>query len=245
MIIPNRSIIFISVILLIARVMASILAPSEEAVQIDPSFILDDVVPSSFKGWMVDPSVSIIQPNEEGDLKSRVYDQTISRGYRDEGGNLVMLVVAFGHNQSDTLQIHRPEICYVANGFKIISNNRHDIKLTSYTGVLIPSLRLVTLSSNRPEIVTYWTRVGDKLPTSNLSRQYEKLKYGLSGKIPDGVLVRVSTISDKPEEAYEFQDKFINDLVDVIDEENLEFFLGPLAKAYKKNNNAIDENAPD
>ena len=183
---------------------------------------------------MIDPSVSVIEPNEEGDLKSRVYDQTISRGYRDEDDNLVMVVVAYGHNQSDALQLHRPEICYVANGFKIISNFRHDVKLTSYAGISIPSLRLVTLSSNRPEIVTYWTRVGEMLPTSNLRRQYEKLKYGLSGKVPDGVLVRVSTISVKPEEAYDIHDKFINDLLGVVDEKNLEFFLGPLVKADKK-----------
>lgn len=245
MTIPSRSIIFISVILLIARVVASVLAPSEETGQIDSNFILGDIVPSNFKGWTIDPTIRIVQPNEEGDLKSRVYDQTIARGYRDESGNLVMVVVAYGHNQSDALQLHRPEVCYVANGFKIISKSRHDIKIASYPGVLIPSLRLVTLSSNRPEIVTYWTRVGDKLPTSNLSRQYEKLKLGLSGKIPDGVLVRVSTISDKPEEAYEFQDKFINDLIDVIDEESLEFFLGPLAITDKKNSNAIDGNTAE
>lgn len=245
MIKPSRSIIFITGVLLIARVVASILAPSEETGQIGSNFILNDIVPSNFNGWVIDPSVRVIQPNEEGDLKSRVYDQTLSRGYRDEGGNLVMVVIAYGHNQSDALQLHRPEVCYVANGFKIISNKRYDVKLTSYSGISIPSLRLVALSSNRPEIVTYWTRVGDKLPTSNLRRQYEKLKYGLSGKIPDGVLVRVSTISDKPEEAYELQDKFINDLIDIIDKENLEFFLGPLIETGKKNSKVINENTPD
>ena len=208
---------------------------------IEASFLLNEIIPTSFNGWTLDPSIVTVQPNEEGDLKSRIYDQDVSRGYRDESGNLIMLVVAYGHNQSDTLQLHRPEVCYVANGFKIISTIRHDVRLSAIPDALIPSLRLVTASSIRPEIVTYWTRVGNSLPTSNLSRQYEKLKFGLSGNIPDGVLVRVSTISDEPEEAYKVHDKFINDMLDVIDEKNLEFFLGPIINNDKNKDKHISE----
>ena len=247
---PSRTIIYLSALMLVARLLANILEPSQEY-GVGPGsdsdenfFILEDVVPSSFGDWNLDPSINIIQPNEEGDLKSRVYDQTISRGYRDENGYLIMLVIAYGHNQSDSLQLHRPEVCYVANGFRIVSNEQQDVKLAPYFDILLPSLRLVTVSSERPEIVTYWTRVGNSLPTSNLSRQYEKLKFGLSGNIPDGVLVRVSSISDAPEAAYEIHDKFINDLLGVIDEKNLEFFIGPLAQNVKNSlkNTPIDKN---
>ena len=233
---PSRTIIYISLFMLVALLLANAMAPSKEY-SVGPGsasgenfFILEDVVPASFKGWNLDPAISIIQPNEEGDLKSRVYDQTISRGYRDENGYLIMLVIAYGHDQSDSLQIHRPEVCYVANGFRIVSNEQRDVKLTSYFDASLPSLRLITVSSFRPEIVTYWTRVGNSLPTSNLSRQYEKLKFGLSGNIPDGVLVRVSSITEEPEAAYNMHNKFINDLIDAIDEKNLKFFIGPLVQ---------------
>lgn len=241
---PSRPILYISVVIIVARILASAMSPSEEtgisSVSKEDAFILSDVVPSNFKGWILDPSINIIEPNEEGDLKSRIYDQNIARGYRDENGSLIMLVIAYGHNQSDALQLHRPEVCYVANGFEIISNDRQDVKLTSYHDVLLPSLRLVTMSSQRSEIVTYWTRVGNSLPTSNLSRQYEKLKFGLAGNIPDGVLVRVSSISDEPEASYKFHDKFINDLIEVIDEEQLNLFLGPIMQGGKSN--LIDTN---
>lgn len=241
---PIRSIIYISAVIIVARILAGVMSPSEEATigigHKENIFILSEVVPTNFKGWILDPSINVIQPNEEGDLKSRVYDQNIARGYRDENGSLIMLVIAYGRNQSDALQLHRPEVCYIANGFKIISNDPQDVKLTSYYDALLPSLRLVTISSSRSEIVTYWTRVGNSLPTSNLSRQYEKLKYGLAGNIPDGVLVRVSSISNEPNLAYEIHDKFINDLIEVIDEEQLKFFLGPLVQDVK--NNLIDTN---
>lgn len=242
---PSRPIIYVSVLMIVARILAIVMAPSQE---VDTrqgfeksDFNLSEVVPSSFKGWNLDPAISIIQPNEEGDLKSRIYDQNIARGYRDENGSLIMLVIAYGHNQSDTLQLHRPEVCYVANGFKIVSNDRQDVNLTSYSDALLPSLRLVTVSSNRSEIVTYWTRVGNSLPTSNLSRQYEKLKFGLAGNIPDGVLVRVSSISNEPAAAYKTHDKFINDLIEVIDEKHLEFFLGPLIYSSKDNFKDVNE----
>lgn len=242
---PSRPIIYISVVMIVASIFANVMSPSGES-GIGPdshenAFVLSDVVPLNFKGWKLDPAISIIQPNEEGDLKSRVYDQNISRGYRDEKGYLIMLVVAYGRNQSDALQIHRPEVCYVANGFKIISNDRQDVKLTSYFDASLPSLRLVTKSSNRSEIVTYWTRVGNSLPTSNLSRQYEKLKFGLAGNIPDGVLVRISSISNEPEAAYKIHDKFINDLIEVVDEKRLEFFLGPIMHSSKDDFKDVNE----
>ncbi len=240
MIFPSRTIIYISVFMIGARILAIVLSPSQDGVSglgsgsDEQAYILNEVVPTSFNGWKLDPSINTIQPNEEGDLKSRIYDQNISRGYRDKNGYLIMLVVAYGRNQSDSLQLHRPEVCYVANGFRIVSNEQQDVKLISYFDASLPSLRLVTVSSYRSEIVTYWTRVGNSLPTSNLSRQYEKLKFGLSGNVPDGVLVRVSSISDEPEAAYKMHDKFINDLIDVIDEKTLKLFIGPLVH-YDKN----------
>lgn len=229
---PSQAIIWISISLIVARIFATALTPTENTSLSKAGFILEEVVPTSIKGWKLDPTMNIIQPNEGGSLRDKVYDQTISRGYRDKNGYLIMLVIAYGRNQSDTLQLHRPEVCYVANGFKIISNERRDIKLDVYGTVSLPSRGLYTRSSFRPEVVSYWTRVGDTLPTSNLSRQYEKLKFGLSGRIPDGLLVRVSSISDKPHEAFKMHDMFINDLLEVINPEDINLFLGQVSKEF-------------
>ena len=227
MMLPSRTIIYICVVMMTAFVLAIVLTPKNEPQASEAEFVLEEVVPTSFGRWNLDPSIRVIEPNEEGNLSSRVYDQSISRGYRNENGYLIMLVVAYGHNQSDALQLHRPEVCYVANGFTIISNDRSDVQLANIDE-LVPSRRLYTRSGYRAEPVTYWTRVGDDLPTTNFGRQFEKLKYGLSGNIPDGVLVRVSSISEEPEDAYKIHDAFINDLLSTIETKDLEFFLGAL-----------------
>ena len=239
---PMRPILIISLAIIAARIIASIMTPTHVSAPFSQDYTLEDMVPKTFKGWALDPTISTIQPNEEGSLQNRIYDQSIARGYRDENGYLIMLVIAYGHNQSDMLQLHRPEVCYVANGFKIISNNRQDIPLTNYPDTSVPSRRLHTWSSIRSEPVTYWTRIGNSLPTSTLSRQVEKLMFGLSGSIPDGILVRVSSISDKPQDAYKMHDRFINDLLGAIEEKNINLFLGQLTQNFTNiNDTKIDE----
>ena len=225
---PARPILYISALLIFARIIAGMMTPTIIAAPFQEDYTLEEMIPKSFKDWTLDASISPVQPNEEGSLIDRVYDQSISRGYRNESGALIMLVIAYGQNQSDMLQLHRPEVCYVANGFKIVSNHRQDILLIDRENLLVPGRRLHTKSGERSEPVTYWTRIGDALPTSTLSRQLEKLMFGLSGRIPDGILVRVSSISNQPGDAYQAHDHFINDLLKSIDEKNLNLFLGPI-----------------
>jgi hypothetical protein len=40
--------------------------------------------------------------------------------------------------------------------------------------------------------------------------------YGLSGQIPDGMLVRVSTIDANDAGAYRVQDRFVNQMLDAL-----------------------------
>jgi hypothetical protein len=45
----------------------------------------------------------------------------------------------------------------------------------------------------------------------------QRLAYGLSGKIPDGMLVRVSTIQTDEQRAYQLQDRFVGQLLEALD----------------------------
>lgn len=49
----------------------------------------------------------------------KLYSQTLTRTYINNDGYRIMLSVAYGENQlsSDVTQVHRPEFCYVAQGF--------------------------------------------------------------------------------------------------------------------------------
>ena len=52
-------------------------------------------------------------------LEATIYNQEASRGFVDPEGHVVMLMVAYGESQSDRLQLHHPEVCYTAQGFRV------------------------------------------------------------------------------------------------------------------------------
>ena len=51
----------------------------------------------------------------------------------------------------------------------------------------------------------------DSLSLENLQEQIEQLRYGLLGEIPDGMLVRVSSLNRDSKNPFALQARFIND----------------------------------
>jgi hypothetical protein len=74
-------------------------------------------------------------------------------------------------------------------------------------------------------------RVGDDNPRTQLGRLMVKLRLGLVGEIPDGLLVRISTISADHDAAFKVQADFIRALLLAIAPPNREFVVGALAPA--------------
>lgn len=171
---------------------------------------LEQVFPQHFGDWKIDTTVVPLEVSPE--LKAKVastYDQTLSRTYIDAQGYRIMLSVAYGGNQSsDSTQVHRPEFCYSAQGFTI-SNGHNDT--ISIDGHMLPIRRLLAINGARIEPISYWVTVGNEATQPGLGRKILQLRYGLSGKVPDGLLVRVSSIDDNPE-AYKKQNQFIIEL---------------------------------
>ncbi len=50
-------------------------------------------------------------------------------------------------------------------------------------------------SVERTEQLIYWTRIAREFPESWLDQRLTVIRSNLAGRIPDGVLVRISTIS--------------------------------------------------
>ena len=69
------------------------------------------------------------------------------------------------------------------------------------------------MNAERQEFITYWTRIGQALPTSGGEQRSVKLRNAMAGLIPDGVLTRVSTLADDPAKAFASNQKFIADLL--------------------------------
>ena len=125
-----------------------------------------------------------------------------------------MLSLAYGRNQHKGMITHRPEICYPAQGFKLdggVSDGTIDIH-----GKPLPVKRLVAAMGPRTEPITYWVMVGDEVTEFGYPHRWVALRYGLKGQIPDGVLVRISSIGADNNKAFALQDSFIRDLLSAI-----------------------------
>jgi EpsI family protein len=77
----------------------------------------------------------------------------------------------------------------------------------------VPVRRLYATNSARHEPITYWITVGDKATESGAKAKLAQLRYGLSGTVPDGILVRVSSIDTDTAAAYTLQQKFVSELL--------------------------------
>ncbi|MGQ5701986.1 exosortase-associated protein EpsI, V-type [Sandaracinobacteroides sp. A072] len=190
---------------------------------------LEKLVPLSFEGWEVTPSNAMILPEAaEGSLADQLYSQTVSRLYVAPDKIPVMLVIAYGNTQSDLLQLHRPEACYVAVGFQISGSERVEIPLRG--DARLPARQLIATSNDRTEPILYWTRIGDYLPTSGNEQRVMKLRSEMRGVIADGVLVRMSTVGDPTPEAFASLRAFAGAMLAAMEDDALSTLIGrPLA----------------
>jgi len=139
----------------------------------------------------------------------------------------VMLLLAYGSSQSGMLQIHRPEICYPASGFHLTETQVTSIPLSA--GRAVASRSFTANSDTRVEQVLYWTRIGDLVPTSWVSQRLAVVRSNLQGQIPDGLLVRLSTVSDDVEHALATLKKFARAMIETMPLERRRMLIGPIA----------------
>jgi EpsI family protein len=121
-----------------------------------------------------------------------------------------MLSIAYGGDQSDSMAVHKPEVCYPSQGFHITKQTNTTLETGFHP---VPVVRLVAVQNTRVEPITYWIIIGDKVLASGTGRKIEQLKYGLTGKVPDGLLFRVSSITTDENTAFSEQAGFINELL--------------------------------
>ncbi len=175
---------------------------------------LDDFVPKSFGSWRMEESEGVIAPQEENTLAARLYNQTVSRVYVPPEGVPIMLLIAYGNTQSDTLQLHRPEVCYPAFGFEVRDSRPASFPIAG--GAAIPGRTLIAMSPGREERISYWTRIGEYLPVDNDEQRRMRFRTALAGIIPDGVLVRISNTLPDDGPAFALNARFITDFVKAV-----------------------------
>jgi EpsI family protein len=204
--------------------LTGVLTPRIKLAETQARFSLAQMIPPAFGEWQVDATLVPLTPDpERQSMLEKIYDQTLSRTYVNRAGQRVMLSIAYGGDQSKALQLHLPEVCYVAQGFDMLKSS--DGQLATSYGAL-PVRRLVARQNSRNEPITYWITIGDKAIKSGIEQKIQRFAYGLSGKIPDGMLVRVSTIQANEFDAYRVQDRFVADMLAALDGKDRVRLLG-------------------
>ena len=152
--------------------------------------VLDAWMPDTVGRYAAAQSSAIVLPPSD-DLESRLYDNLVTRVYAAPDGPPIMLLIAYSSTQDGMLQVHRPEFCYEAAGFELTPTTR--IGLSDRSGRSIGGNAFSGTSPDRLEQVIYWTRIGSAFPQSWTQQRLAVMDENLHGRIPDGLLGRVST----------------------------------------------------
>lgn len=206
---PKRN-IWLLLAMLFTAAAAFGLTPRHKIAEHNPMPKLADLIPQQFGQWKAVKAINhIVDPGQKA-LLDRLYEQQLSRTYENPQGYRIMLSIAYGGNQRDELELHKPEICYVAQGFVLQDKQKTSLPIAEN---FIPLTRLRTNMGNRAEPVTYWVTIGDTVVNNGYAKKFVEIKYGLFGKIPDGVLTRISSIDDDSNQAFTIQQQFISELM--------------------------------
>jgi EpsI family protein len=175
---------------------------------------LETLFPLQFADWRLDANAAVVLPSPETQaLLNKIYNQTLTRTYVNASGYRIMLSVAYGGDQSDGTRAHLPERCYPAQGFQISVNVVDQLQLGDR---LVGVRRLMSKQGRRSEPITYWLLVGDQVTTSGTDQKLAQFKLGLKGLIPDGMLVRVSSIDRDMSHGHQMQSDFLIALANAI-----------------------------
>ncbi|HEY1056779.1 MAG TPA: EpsI family protein, partial [Emticicia sp.] len=201
--------------------------PSHDYMQGMPN--LETLIPKQFGDWheVQDASTQIsVSPYQKG-LLGQIYDDVLMRSYEDADGHRIMLAIAYAHEQKQEIKVHRPEVCYKAQGFDVLqltpvifpTSNKHAIS----------GKTMIASDGSRYETVSYWVRMGDKYPSGGLEARKAVLLAGLvKNTVIDGVLVRVSMssndLNDKNTQ-FEYQRQFLGSLINSLNENDQKWLI--------------------
>ena len=153
---------------------------------------LDRMIPRTIGPWQYATASGLVLPPQDA-LADRLYDNLLTRTYLTADGAVAMLLIAYNNSQDGVVQLHRPEVCYPFGGFKLTETVKSDLPVGRGS---LPVREFTATSAQRSEHVLYWTRIGDEFPQDWLTQRLAVVRSNLQKKLPDGLLVRVSTIGE-------------------------------------------------
>ena len=229
---PPLRVLVLLLLMVLAALAGELLRPTQRLSETKPRILLDKQVPAAFGEWRLDTSMRPVVPDPGLQAMLDVlYSQTLARTYINAKGERVMLSIAYGSDQSnEATAVHRPEFCYSAQGFRVQALRQDTMNIS---GTAVPVSRVVGRLGARTEPITYWVTLDEAATLPGLGRKLQQIRYGLAGQIPDGMLVRVSTISQSLEDSFTVQQRFLDQMFNAIPAEVRTRYFGA-AKATAK-----------
>lgn len=165
------------------------LRPSSKIADERPPIDLKTLIPAQFGDWREETQYAnaVVNPQQKEAL-DKIYSETLSRTYVNTKGYRIMLSVAYGGDQSKATQVHKPEVCYPAQGFQVLK------KATAIIASPFGPLKIThvdTQFGQRREPITYGITVGDQIVEGNVQKKLAEMRFRFAETIPDGLLFRV------------------------------------------------------
>lgn len=176
---------------------------------------LTSLLPERFAGWEGEDAsrLQLVSADVQAVLDV-LYQQTLARVYRHRRLGQVMLAAAYGGDQSDATRVHRPEVCYPAQGFAISDVQQERLVLgRGMQQRALPVRRLTARMGSRHEPITYWITVGSRVAATASDQKFIQLRYAVDGVVPDGLLMRISSLERDLPQAWWVHRRFIDDLL--------------------------------
>jgi EpsI family protein len=174
-----------------------------------------DLTPATFGGWTSEDVGDPYAVNGKGTLSAKLYNELVVRQYINQAAEVgIVMLLAYGGKQSDELQLHRPEVCYPAFGYNLVRNE--PLSLPIAPGVTLPARRLAAEMDDHRESIIYWSRLGELLPQDAGQQRAARLRSGMQGIVPDGLLCRFSMVGENVEQNWKVLDAFVVELLAAI-----------------------------
>ncbi len=166
--------------------------------------VFEGWVPQQFGQWSMVASSGVVLPSPDA-LSDRLYDNLVTRVYGSPDA-AVMMLLAYNNQQDGVLQVHRPEICYPVGGYKLTETEQISV---AALGKQVPSNVFTATGSDRVEQVVYFTRLGSSYPRTWAEQRFAVVEENLAGRIPDGIMLRASVLSENRAAALDMLRNFI------------------------------------
>lgn len=191
----RRAVLAVAGVLALAASLVPLLRPAAaEAPAAAPS--IGAALPEGFGDWRAVPWAGAGDANvrrADAPDYDNPYDQVVLRAYANGRGAVVALAVAWGASQRQEVKIHRPELCYAAQGHAVQSLQAAGFgRVPGAAGEVAGQRLLVRAPGGGLEAVSYWIRIGTLYSRGAVATRLHILEEGLHGRVPDGVLVRAS-----------------------------------------------------